>query len=52
MEHRLLVIFNCLHRVSVVDVEVVFQEGLMWTIIGYGRDKAVCASSLILDVVA
>ena len=51
MKHR-LVLFNCLHRVSVADVEIVFQEGLMQTIIGYGQDKAVCASSLILDAVA
>jgi hypothetical protein len=52
MEHRLVVLFDCLHRVSVADVEVVFQEGLMQTIIGYERDQAVCVSSLILDTVA
>jgi hypothetical protein len=52
MEHRLVVLFNRLHRVSVADVEVVFQEGLMRTIIGYEQDQAVCASSLILDTVA
>jgi hypothetical protein len=35
MRQIFVVLFNRLHRVSVADVDVVFQEGLMWTIIGY-----------------